>query len=87
MTELAGWLSSLALGLCAVPQVIHTWRTGKTDGISVGFLSLWLTGELLGLIYVTGFDIIPMPLLANYAANTLAIGYLVSVKWRNKDGI
>jgi uncharacterized protein with PQ loop repeat len=77
MTEFAGWISSISLALCAYPQVIHTWRTGKTDGLSVGFLVLWLLGEVFGLIYVTGFDTIPLPLLANYAANTLAIGYLL----------
>lgn len=82
-----GWLSGLLLGACALPQVIHTWKTGKTDGLSVGFLAMWLGGEVLGLIYVAGFDTIPMPLLANYAANTIAIGYLSIVKWRNKDDI
>ena len=84
MIELAGWLSSLALGLCAIPQVIHTWKTGKTDGISVGFLLLWLVGEVFGLIYLTGFDIMPMPLLVNYMANTIAISYILWKKLRSK---
>ena len=40
MNEIAGWISSAALALCALPQVLHTWRTGKTDGISLAFLTL-----------------------------------------------
>ena len=83
MTELAGWISTISLAICALPQVLHVWRTGKTEGLSTVFLACWLAGELFGLIYIQGFDTIPWPLLLNYAANTLAVGYLLYKKGTN----
>lgn len=82
MNEIAGWISSAALALCALPQVLHTWRTGKTDGISLVFLTLWLVGELFGFVYIAGFDKTPWPIVVNYIANIIAIVYLIWKKVR-----
>ena len=84
MIEFAGWISSLAFSLCGLPQVLHTWRTGKTDGLSTAFLVLWLSGEVFGFIYITGFEKIPLPIAANYTLNTLAIGYLMYKKYKKE---
>ena len=80
--EAIGWISSLSLAICAWPQIYTTWKTGTTDGISVGFLVCWFLGEVTGLIYLIGFDTISLPLLANYTANTLGVGYLLWKKIR-----
>ena len=81
-SELVGWASSICLGLCAYPQIYTTWKTGNTDGLSLWFLVCWQLGEVLGLWYVLTLTTISLPLVVNYAANTLGVGYLLWKKWR-----
>jgi len=82
MTEIAGWISSLAFGLSAFPQVLKTYRTKSVDDLATGMLALWIIGEVTGVIYVTGFETLPYPLLTNYIANGIGVGYLTWMKWR-----
>jgi MtN3 and saliva related transmembrane protein len=45
----------LAAGCCStfalLPQALKVWTTGKVDQISIGMLSLMLTGAILWLTY------------------------------------
>lgn len=66
-----GWVSAVALGLCGLPQAWQCYVQGHGKGLSLGFLSLWLVGEVTGMIYVWDFG--SAPLLANYAINILWI--------------
>ena len=83
-SEIAGWISSLAFGLSAFPQVLKTYRTKSVDDLANGMLILWCIGEVTGVIYALGFDRLPYPLLANYAANGIGVGYLTYMKWRTR---
>lgn len=71
MIEQIGWLGSLMLGICGLPQAYQCFKQKHAEGVSKGFLLLWLGGEILMQVYVInkhGFD---MPLLANYWLNTV----------------
>ena len=46
-----GWLGSIMLALCAVPEVIQTYRN-KRCAVSWGMLILWGGGEILVLISI-----------------------------------
>lgn len=68
--EWVGWVGSILLMLCAVPEVIRSVIRKQCD-IGWGMLLSWLFGEILVLIYV-----IPkkdIPLIANYLGNTILI--------------
>lgn len=41
-----GTLGAFALAVCPVPQVLQVLEQGHADGLSWGFLLLWLGGEL-----------------------------------------
>jgi uncharacterized protein with PQ loop repeat len=41
-----GWLGAFLFAICAVPQVVKTWKTKKAGDLSWLFLLLWLFGEL-----------------------------------------
>ena len=84
MTELAGWISSIAFGLSALPQVLKTYRTKSVDDLADGMIVLWIVGEISGVIYVTGFETLPYPLLANYLFNAIGVGYLGWMKWHTR---
>ncbi len=79
-----GWIGSISLSICAVPQVYHTYKTKQTVGLSWLFLLLWFFGEILTLAYILYSDylnnIIHLPLYFNYLLNTILVAYLIYAK-------
>ena len=65
--EYIGIASSVIISVMFVPQVVHTYRTKNTDGISYNFLCLNASASILGLIYAIYYEIIPM-IIANTSA-------------------
>jgi uncharacterized protein with PQ loop repeat len=83
-----GWVGAFFFAICAIPQVIQTWKTKKADGLSPLFLLFWLLGELLTFGYIITDDILlhitHFPLYANYTANILMVLYLIYAKFHYK---
>ena len=79
-----GWIGAILLAICAVPQVIKTWRTKKADDLSWLFLLFWLFGEILTLAYIITDDVLlnitHFPLYLNYLFNIVLVFYLVYAK-------
>lgn len=73
-----GWLGSVCLAICGVPQAWSSYKDKHSRGISWGFLLLWAFGELFALAYVS--DKLDFPLLMNYAANILIVGVILYYK-------
>lgn len=83
MTVIIGWLGAVCFALCALPQAIKTYRSKSIKDLSWGFLILWIVGEILcGYYVVQTTGISQAPLLANYAANGIMLGYLFYAKVR-----
>jgi len=78
--EFIGWFSAFFLGICGLPQAWHSYKVGKADDVSLAFLLTWISGEILGTIYVLCFDKIPYPLLVNYLLNTIIIVVVLRYK-------
>ena len=82
--ETIGWIGSLSLSICAVPQVYHTYRTKQTVGLSWLFLLLWFFGEVFTLAYILYSDhlnqVYHFPLYFNYLLNTVLVIYLLWAK-------
>ena len=74
ITEIFGWLGSLLLALCGVPQAIQSYKDKHSDGISWGFLLLWAFGELFAMVYVG--EKVDLPLLLNYATSHSSLVWL-----------
>jgi uncharacterized protein with PQ loop repeat len=74
--EIIGWIGSMMLALCAVPQAIQSFRQKHSRGISSWMIGLWFAGEVLTAAYVLPKQ--DYPLLLNYAVN---IGCLVVIGW------
>lgn len=72
--ELLGWTGGLLLAVCAVPQAYLSLKQGHSEGVALGMLILWLSGEILTLLYV--LPKMDWPLIVNYAANILCIGVI-----------
>ena len=88
LIQIIGWLGSVCLAICAVPQVVKTFRTKKIDDISWGFLLLWFSGEVFTLSYLFLIDyrtgVLHFPLYVNYAFNITLLFYLLYAKVRYK---
>lgn len=67
LTELVGWVGSLLLAFCGLPQALDSWRKGSSSGVTWGLLLMWGFGEVLTLAYV--FPKMELPLIFNYTAN------------------
>ena len=67
--ETIGWLGSILLAFCGLPQAIESYKTKNSDGLTWGLLLMWFFGEILTIIYI-----IPKwhwPLIFNYTANII----------------
>jgi len=83
--EIIGWMGSILFAICALPQVIHTFKTKKTDDLNELFLWLWFLGEILTLCYIfiddTATKNYHIPLYFNYIFNILLLFYLIFAKY------
>lgn len=80
-----GYIGSILLALCGLPQAFMSIRQGHSRGISVLFLIMWTLGEILTLVYIIPKS--DAPLLINYLSNLifLAIIWKYKIYPRNKD--
>ncbi|MFA8433281.1 MAG: PQ-loop domain-containing transporter [Marinifilaceae bacterium] len=85
VNEIIGWMGSIMFAICALPQVIHTWRTRKSDDLSEMFLWLWFWGEVFTFYYILYGDfkqgVYHVPLYFNYFFNLVLVLYLVYAKY------
>lgn len=76
--EIMGWLGSICLAVCGIPQAIQSYKDKHSEGISNGFLILWSLGEIFALAYV--YDKLDLPLLLNYATNIFILAVIIYYK-------
>ena len=76
-----GWLSTLFLSLCGLPQAWKAYKEGHADGLSNGFLFLWTSGEICLVIHT--FLVRDWPVFWNAVANLAIMGFILRYKfWR-----
>lgn len=83
--ETIGWVGSLLLAVCGLPQMIDSIKKGKTEGISVYFLWSWYLGEIMTFIYILTRDEISWQLIANYSLNTIFITVIIYFYYFPRD--
>ena len=80
--DLMGWIGSLLLAGCGLPEAILAIKNKRT-GLSWPFLIMWGLGEIFVLIPVL-FKVKTPWLIINYTFNTILIGVIVYVKFRGE---
>ena len=84
--EIIGWMGSILLAVCGLPQVIHTFKTQKVDDLNEFFIWLWFSGEVLTFWYIIVDDITNqiyhIPMYFNYLFNIIMVFYLIYAKYR-----
>ncbi len=78
MIDAMGWVGSIMLAVCAVPQAWASYRQGHSDGITKEMLFLWGGGTLLAL--PLQFDREIVQAVVNYNVNLFLIAVIVYFK-------
>jgi uncharacterized protein with PQ loop repeat len=80
--EYIGWIGSILLAFCGLPQAVESYKTKNSDGLTWGFLGMWGMGEIFTIIYI-----LPKwhwPLIFNYTANIIFISIILYYKIKPK---
>jgi MtN3 and saliva related transmembrane protein len=80
LTDAAGYLAAILTTISFVPQVLHTWRTRRAQGISLGMISLFSLGVALWLAY--GLLLGAWPVVAANAITLALALFLLGMKLR-----
>ena len=83
--EIMGWLGSICLAICGIPQAWQSHKDKHSHGISWGFVLLWAFGEIFALAYV--YDKLDLPLLLNYATNILILAVILYYKIKPQNTV
>lgn len=83
--EILGWLGSICLAVCGLPQAWMSFKDKHSEGMSWAFILLWAFGEAFALTYV--YDKLDAPLLLNYLTNILVVGIILYYKINPKNQI
>jgi uncharacterized protein with PQ loop repeat len=78
--EIVGWIGSIMLAICALPQAYTSYKHGHSNGLTWTLLLLWGGGEAITLIYVLSRS--DWPLVANYGLNVVAMSVIIWFKWK-----
>ena len=76
--ETIGYIGSIMLAICGLPQAIESYKTKSSEGLTWGFILLWLFGELFTFAYI--LPKMDLPLLINYSANIIFLTIIVYFK-------
>ena len=75
--NIIGLIGGILLAFCGLPELIRTLKDGYCH-VGWGFLSIWISGEILTLIY--GFQIHQFPLILNCGMNIIIISIMLFYK-------
>ena len=76
--EQIGWLGSILLAFCGLPQAIESIKTKSSEGLTWGFIGMWFLGEIMTFIYI--LPKMDLPLLFNYTANIIFLAIIIYYK-------
>jgi uncharacterized protein with PQ loop repeat len=67
--EIIGYIGSILLAICGLPQAIESYKTKSSEGLTWGFILLWFFGEIFTFAYI--LPKMDFPLLINYSVNLI----------------
>lgn len=74
--EIFGWVGSLLLSVCSIPQAIQCYRQGHANGLSSHMIWLWGAGMFATFFYVLANA--DLPLTLNYGFNIIFVWSVIA---------
>jgi len=78
MIENIGWIGSVLLAFCAVPEVYRTFKDSKCHA-GWGLLLTWYLGEILSIIFILSTSA-QSQLIFNYSLNIFLLSIMIYYK-------
>ena len=78
MLENIGWIGSILLAFCGLPQAVESIKTKSSEGLTWGFIGMWFIGEICTFVYI--LPTLNLPLLFNYTANIIFLAIIIYFK-------
>lgn len=75
-----GWVGSILLALCGLPELIRTVKDGRCH-VGWGMLLTWFFGEVFVLIHVIS-SLNDLALVTNYTLNIAILSVMIYYKFR-----
>lgn len=72
-----GWVASILLMFCAMPQVVQSWQQGHSNGLSVVMLAMWFAGTSSMLVFLYPERKQQKQVFCNYIINSCASGIIL----------
>jgi hypothetical protein len=76
--ETLGYIGSIMLAICGLPQAIESYKTKSSEGLTWGFIGLWFWGEIFTFAYI--LPKMDLPLLINYSVNIIFLSVIIYFK-------
>jgi uncharacterized protein with PQ loop repeat len=76
--DIIGYIGSILLAICGLPQAIESFKTKSSEGLTWGFILLWFFGEIFTFAYI--IPKMDLPLLINYSANIIFLIIIIYYK-------
>lgn len=73
MIIMLGWIGSVLLMLCSLPQLIKMLQTKNVESISPIFLFSWLLGMIFMLLHVILIGNPSIPIVMNYSVSLFVV--------------
>ena len=80
LSNLLGYAAAALTTVSFVPQVLHTWKTRRAGGLSLGMVALFTLGVTLWLAY--GIALGAWPVIAANAITLALAVFLLAMKLR-----
>ena len=79
-SDLLGYAAAVLTTVSFVPQVLHTWKTRRAGGLSLGMVAFFTLGVALWLAY--GIALGAWPVIAANAITLALAVFLLAMKLR-----
>jgi len=76
VAQVLGWIATFLFSIMIIPQIVKTIRVKDTSGVSLLLFTIYLTANIVALIYALMID--QMPLIIKYTiAIVTTVFYLI----------
>ena len=77
ISQILGWLATSLFSLMLVPQVIKTIKTKNTEGVSLSLFIIFLTANVIALIYAIMIG--QFPLMFKYSLAIMTTSFYITL--------
>ena len=77
LIDVLGYVGSLTLAWCGLPQAIKCYKEKSAKGLSAWFIWMWIFGEIMVWTYLWMKNGTDIPVIINYGSNVI-LGFTIA---------